>query len=260
MAAFWKRDGAASAFTESLHPAASAELARWIRPRLLEPDLARGIRVGDVVPTGFEAYARIMHPVPTATGSMTWAEVAETTGRVVHARMQWQAIAYPAPDHRLPDTIGEGPLQGVLPVAVASNLIDILSIHTSTPETCSYAIWVGTPGLPRAHATVTAHAGRDYFLFSGDLSAGARAIVVDAHGQPAAPTISANLWWPDDQAWIVVTDVDFRSTIVGASNDAVRQIVEDDTLEAFSVEPDDRADLGGDDHNPLPPTLAHLFS
>ena len=48
--------------------------------------------------------------------------------------------------------------------------------------------------------------------------------------------------WPTDRAWILVTEVDYDSTIVGGSPDLVQAICTDPRLEAFALRPD--ADLG----------------
>jgi hypothetical protein len=257
--AFWKRVRPSPTYAEGL-ASAPAEAAAWLRGRMLDPDLTRGVRVGDVLPTAFGAYVRIMHPVPTPGGPTTWADIAERTGRVAHSRMQWQAIAYPAPGHDAPMVSGDGPAQGVLASELASALIDILSIHTGTPESCFLAIWHDAPGLPATSGTDVEHGGRTYHLFTTDLSTLARPLVVDPDGDPVQPPVSAHLWWPDDHAWFVATEVDFRSTLVGTSRVCADQILDDPTFETYEVAIDDRADLGGDDQNPLPPPLAHLFS
>ena len=259
MAAFWKRPRLSNAWADALQ-AGSPEAARWLTERLLASDLTRGVRVGDVLPTGFQAYVRIMHPVPTPDGPTTWTAIAERTGRVAHSRMQWQAIAYPAPGHQPPVVAGDGPSQGAFPLELMVSLIDILSIHTSTAETVHFTVWEGTAELPESDASTVDLAGRRHLVFTADLSAGTRAIVLDPHGAPIEPHISPNVWWPDDRTWVVATDVDFRSTLVAAPRDCADQILADATFEAFEVAIDDRADLGGDDRNPLPPPLAHLFS
>jgi len=259
MAAFWKRSRPSNTWAQALQPGSSDPVG-WLDDRMLAPDLTRGVRVGDVLPTGFDAYVRIMHPVTTRDGPTTWAVIAEQTGRVAHPRMQWQAIAYPAQGREPPAVTGDGPAQGVFPLDLMTNLIDILSIHTSTPETTHFTVAAGTPGLPDSATATIDHGGRPHLLLVADLSAGTRAFVLDPTGEPVDPHVSPHLWWPDDHAWVVATDVDFRSTMVAAPRACADQIVADPTFETFEVGVDDRADLGGDDRNPLPPPLAHLFS
>ncbi len=63
----------------------------WIAPRLG----ALG-QVASVVPRGFPAYARVLHPVgDPAEGAATWAEVCAVTDRTMHALAQWQSISSP---------------------------------------------------------------------------------------------------------------------------------------------------------------------
>lgn len=259
MAAFWKRARLSTTWADALQHG-SAEAAAWLGERMLAPDLTRGVRVGDVLPTGFESYVRIMHPVPTPDGPITWAAVAERTGRIAHPRMQWQAVAYPAEGHEVPAVTGDGPSQGAVPLDLMANLIDILSIHTSTPETTHFTVSTAAPGLPDSDTVTIEHGGRRHLLFVADLSAGARPFVLDPHGEPVDPHVSPHLWWPDDRAWVVATDVDFRSTLVASPRACADRILSDPAFETFEVGVDDRADLGGDDRNPLPPSLAHLFS
>lgn len=59
--------------------------------------------VGGVVPRGFQAYARILHPVTAYHGDETaqwrWAEVAARVGRAMHPLVQSQRLFGPEPAH-----------------------------------------------------------------------------------------------------------------------------------------------------------------
>ena len=55
----------------------------WVDESLLPlRGLTQGVRVGEIVPTGFEAYARILHPASRRVGDrfepITWSELART--------------------------------------------------------------------------------------------------------------------------------------------------------------------------------------
>lgn len=56
-------------------------------------------RVGGVAGTGFEAYARILHPVPVHRGDdeeesrWPWSEVARREGCTMHPLVQWNRLA-----------------------------------------------------------------------------------------------------------------------------------------------------------------------
>src|SRR5450631_3425548 len=63
--------------------------AAWLEARLSGEFGA----VTRTVPDGYPAYARILHPPQGADDEpITWAEVAATTGRTVHALAQWHAM------------------------------------------------------------------------------------------------------------------------------------------------------------------------
>jgi hypothetical protein len=51
------------------------------------------------------------------------------------------------------------------------------------------------------------------------------------------------LWWPQDHAWFVSTDIDVPSTYVGGPASLVDALLEDDVLEVFPADLADR--LGG---------------
>src|ERR1700674_4022165 len=50
--------------------------------------------VGSVVPEGFAAYARVLHPLDARVhGTSRWAEVAARNGRIAHSEMQLHRIS-----------------------------------------------------------------------------------------------------------------------------------------------------------------------
>src|SRR5687767_10883912 len=61
----------------------------WVNAGLLDHSTS-GCRVGSVVPTGFEAVVRVLHP---AGGGRSWAQVAAENAKVVHPLVQWGRIA-----------------------------------------------------------------------------------------------------------------------------------------------------------------------
>lgn len=85
---------------------------------------------------------------------------------------------------------------------------------------------------------------RDHVLFRGDVSAFARADWIldmpwrdregEAHGfEPSAQ--SPSILWPDDHAWVMVSDVDADSTIVAGSPELIAELCADAQLEAFPI-------------------------
>ncbi|MBN9183175.1 MAG: hypothetical protein J0I66_09310, partial [Microbacterium sp.] len=89
--------------------------------------------------------------------------------------------------------------------------------------------------------------GRAYVLFHGDVAGFAspdwfldvpwRDRIAEEHGfEPSA--LSPSLLWPDDRSWVVVSEVDYDSTIVGADPTLIRAICADPRLEAIPIAAD----------------------
>jgi hypothetical protein len=88
---------------------------------------------------------------------------------------------------------------------------------------------------------------RDHVLFRGTLaefSDPSWATKVPWADEHPEWTASPSLVWPADRAWVLVTEVDYDSTIVGGSPDLVRALCTDPALEARSIR--EGADLSWD--------------
>ncbi|HZQ50188.1 MAG TPA: hypothetical protein VFB69_07765 [Candidatus Dormibacteraeota bacterium] len=176
--------------------------AAWMRPRL-RPFIE--FVAGSVIPTGFEAYARI-----------------------------------------------DNERYGKLDADFCTALIEVLLRHTAAPETLWLAVWNGYGGLyadagiasvsafwtgpgdpppvdrpalrqaPRRHLKdpLIKHDSREFLLYRG------RPEVVP--GWLEGP----NLWWPDDQAWCVATEIDLPWTYVGGSKALIEDVLAADRLGA----------------------------
>jgi hypothetical protein len=46
---------------------------------------------------------------------------------------------------------------------------------------------------------------------------------------------SPNLWWPDDRAWVVSTEIDLDTSFLAGSSDCIRDIQQTVGIEAFQV-------------------------
>jgi len=207
----------------------------------------QGFAVGCLVPEGFDAYARVLHPAWRQTGRgfepVRWSLIASWTGRTVHPLMQFHRIAnLPAfPGHRKP-TWGMVPSEGKLPVAEGERLVAILRGQTATPDKCYLGLWEGY-GVPELNAfaklprLMLPH--RAYFLFLGPIDAVPSLTIGTFHHPP-------NLWWPEDRAWCVATEIDLSETYLAASEACVKRVIADPGLEAFAVPLDGRIDVDGD--------------
>ena len=251
--------------------ATDVSAAEWVTERIGP----FGSGVGGLVPHGFEAYARVLHPAwRTGDHWVTWAEVAAWAGRTMHPRAQFKSIASPAAGG------GRGPLpwqadpdSGMLQPGLLSTLCDILAAHTSTPDRCWFCVWDGYSRSPGPDATVVSVApdgAPDESSQVGVLPppfppGGASLPEVDLPERPcvllqgpldAAGELgmsmfdqSPSLFWPDDRAWLVATDIDLDSTYLGGSAALVRDLVADQRLEAVPASVTDSVWADSDDVN-----------
>lgn len=230
-----------------------------------------------VVPQGYPAYARVLHPAGDARGApTTWKVVAERTGRTVHPQAQWHALV------DAPDMVNTGdglwphasPPVGSLAPAPSAELHTVLAQHTTTPQDCIFGLWEGwgwihsspavaimsSDGTPTAvpspftdaeRATPRLHLpDRDYLLFTGPLSAAAALSQRDRY---SFSWQSPNLIWPADRAWFIATEIDFDSTLIGGSENLIADVLAAPGLEAWPVEPTDSVAADADNINPTNP-------
>ena len=78
--------------------------------------------------------------------------------------------------------------------------------------------------------------GRSYLLFRGTVEDAARLDLGYGFRSPA-------LWWPEDRAWFVHTEIDALSTYLGGSRALIDNLLGDQTLESLEVEADSAAVL-----------------
>lgn len=127
----------------------------------------------------------------------------------------------------------------------------MLSTHTTTPNACWLCLWEGygyNTAVWLTFSSAPAHddppppppqlgpphwaellkrrkrvkvPGRDYLLFKGS--------VAQAQGWDDGP----NLWWPEDRAWCVASEIDFPYTYVGGSSELIDEILRHPALEAL---------------------------
>jgi hypothetical protein len=217
----------------------------------VEPDVSVGVwissarrrgergTVSALVPAAFEACARVLHPAVQYAGDddveVPWAEVAAHNGTVAHPLMQWVALTRGPVDSQ-PPVWDDGPSEGHLPVAVAARLAEVLARHTATPADCIFGRWDGFGyDLPSSEVPprLLLRGERDVVLVRGPIDAAARNLAPEPHEQ------SANLWWPADRSWCVVTDIDLMSSYVGGSAACIAELLARPGLEVAPATPDD---------------------
>ncbi|MBF4574345.1 hypothetical protein ITJ64_17680 [Herbiconiux sp. VKM Ac-1786] len=228
-----------------MQPVLSGDPGAWIAPRL-----GGWGSVGGVAGRGFEAYARVLHPVEVddgaggALGPWGWAEVAARTGRVVHPLAQWHRVA--GVDELRGDVEVDGrrvsaPPTGRLDPRLLAALVPALAAAT-TSDAVTLAVWEGwghgvtLPG-PRFELP-----GRAYGLLGGRLAELADPEWPWAAGIGWTPPFEGpmpQLIWPADHAWVLASEIDWDSTIVAGSRALIDAVLALDVVEAFPVDADD---------------------
>jgi hypothetical protein len=142
---------------------------------------------------------------------------------------------------------GQPPQEGLLPRDDAERLASLLRPYTTTPDGCWFCVWEGYGRyfdakryryLPRVTLPE-----RSYILYRGPLDA----VTSFKWGWTWQ---SPNLWWPDDHAWCVATEIDLPETYIGGSQACIDRILSDDHLESIQTRSDARVDINADTVNP----------
>ena len=235
----------------SVHPPGLTLLADVTAGHWVEDGFSRRFAtVGALVPEGFEAHARILHPaLDDAFDPVKWSTVAEWSGRVYHPVMSFEGISSPADGHGAGGRPWrEDPNHGSMEEETATELPAFLSRFTGTPDRCYFAVWEGYGQYSGGSALLTSDGrggrlgtprdirkakrirgvGRNYLLYKGRLEQ-----IVEFYSNFLSEP--PNIWWPADRAWFVATDIDLDSTYVGGNRECIAEILRDDALEAVTA-------------------------
>ncbi|MGZ5297896.1 MAG: hypothetical protein ACXWEZ_13375 [Actinomycetota bacterium] len=233
-----------------------------------------GVLVGEIVPSGFEAYARVFHPGRRFFGNsieqstaLRWSEIASVRGKVVHPEMQIEALIDTLDafdyDHWKAISTGGGewsPPNEWLEDTEALALASVLRPFSASEADAWFMLWdgrgdlgPGIDGIPRgvihpdrSDAPVgellnATWALRHYLVMRAPLDS----LSDWFRWRMEAP----NYWWPDDRAWIVATEIDGFSTYVGGSQGCVDAVLNSPLLEALPSALAHRFDIRGDSPN-----------
>lgn len=261
---------------EPCHDLAPAD---WLRPRLQPWGSGMGTPVTSIVPVGYDAYARVFHPVgaPAPAEFVTWQEVADWSGGTFHALAQFERMSIPVRPNPGSPPFDSAPRLGTLISPICDVLVRELTRLTTTPSTCYFAIWDGRGILTGGWSRLTTtgrhdpdaldtqlaawqrevarlprleHPDRSYLLGRGPIG-----VIGDLYNQPLGhdpwPTLglTPQIWWPEDHAWVVATEIDFDSTIIATTNAGAEALLNCEGLEALLVPSDGRLDISGDEIN-----------
>jgi hypothetical protein len=159
--------------------------------------------------------------------------------------MQFCRVANISEAHEHPSW-GSLPRTGSLPREECLILADLLRGFTTTPGKCYFGAWDGYGHLdPNRYRSVPRlrTPDRSYLLFRGPLDA------VMSFTDTVGWWQSPNIWWPQDRAWCVATEIDLFDTYVGGSPACVEGILKSPDLEALPTTVQARVDLGADTIN-----------
>jgi hypothetical protein len=199
---------------------------------------------------------------------INWSTLAARRGVALGATTRWEEVSGFAPETGPAGGIDE-PSLGSMPGTLVQLVADFLGPWTTAAEKTWFGMWEGngtwwkgahaaSVGVPQdwqdrmdvrtfgagpdrsaellridderdrvLHATPTfGTPERQYFLMSGPLAA-ASTLTDSAGGR------SPNLWWPDDRAWLVSTEVDDLTTYVGGKASMIDALVASPKIEAL---------------------------
>jgi hypothetical protein len=237
-----------------------------------------------LLPGGFAAYGRILHPFRGADSerNVSWVEVAKWSGKRVHRLAQAPAISEPratTSGHR--PTEYDEPLDGLSSDQLLC-LLPHLTRATERADSCTFGVWAGygefhegavsklmltnetTHGTSRVITWLKQAAAdvlfrrqgethvaaappvtvkpkkfsvpdREFYMFKAPLSIAPTFTqhVFGVNDYRLDGTEAPNIWWPDDEAWLIYTDIDLASSYIGGTVELVDAILADPGLEAF---------------------------
>lgn len=225
----------------------------WFREWLGEwASREEGRLVRSIIPTGFEAYARVFHPAQSQTADagwerVRWSTVAAWNGKVVHPQMSFYRIANIEPGSH--PTWGHAPFYGDLPKEECRVLVSALKGFTSTPERCYFGLWHGYGFLDHRRfkkaPKLRIPSGEEYLVFRGPLDS-ILSFYENIEGRWGQPP---NIWWPEDWAWCVATDIESLDTYLGGSESCIGQVLAHPDLEILPIAANVRVDYLGDTVN-----------
>jgi hypothetical protein len=229
--------------------------ADWVRDRI--GDFGSG--VCGVLPHGYDAYARLLHPASSPGNvPVRWSEVAAWAGRTLGPEDWFEDIASPANGVEPGPRPWNGePAEDKIPEHKLAVLCEVLARHTSS-EHGWFCLWDGwgnlsghmsvvlgypadnlpPPGTPSRFQASPASPEevlngprvelphREYLLFEGPLEAVNELGGSISHGPyRRVETQPPNLFWPYDHAWCVATEIDFDFTCFGGTPTLIDELL-----------------------------------
>lgn len=218
--------------------------ARWIHPRLAPRRPGEWARLTSMLPSGFDAYARLLHPAYQlehgADGelrSVRWSDLGKSRGIEPEGDVGFADLADWTPSGPHPPVgFTHEPCRGTMDPLEYRVLAEVLDEWTlSDVGWCCIWEGYGWPELPQQFQGPprVRLAQRDCLL--------ARVRIgrpIEMHGQ--VPT----MWWPEDRAWFVCTDIDSYSTYIAGTAACIEALRTHRRLEVIPAHPHERIDTG----------------
>jgi hypothetical protein len=239
--------------------------AEWVRERIDN----FGPVVGGMLPVGFDAYAKVLHPALGAgEAKIRWSEVAGWSGQALDQDAWFQDLSVP-PDgeRRGPQPWVQEPVRGEIPEDLMTVFTELLgryttstngwfclwegwgSVHGSMTRTIAWAVdHPPPPGMPTSYRASPAFPqavldgpkvrlpGRDYLLFEGPLDAANELGVNVPWGSfTTFERQPPSLWWPDDHAWCAANDIDASFSCIGGTVPLIDELLKHPDLEVLPI-------------------------
>jgi hypothetical protein len=182
-------------------------------------------KVHSVIPDGFEAVVRILHPIRAGGLLVRWSSLhlsAIDRSDVEHQLKHETRFA----DEKL------RPVEGVLPSPLCEHVFQtLISNLRGSNQLLSVLFWTGSRSSDYlAGAETVQIAGESYYATLRTQTE----CIDDCRTSSAVAT--PNWCWPQDRSWLVVTEVDLLCTYVATSRQAARMLTTDVMLEAAIVD------------------------
>lgn len=197
--------------------------------------------IGYGPPDGYEAYARIFHPMYPGDRReapiIGWADAAALGGFSLEATTSWEAIQAGISERKSREWWFDFDLEPVistLPYESREVLSAILTAHVPSMP-CWFGVWFGYADLDPMlrQLPLMEVARRETHVFPGDVSQGVTNTVDPS--DPVRTDRGPNVWLAGDATWLVTTELYSTSTFVAGDADLIEAVVGDPRLEARAI-------------------------
>ncbi len=216
--------------------------------------LSPSAKVAGIVPAGFESYLRILHkghgmsePGPGANPDplISWGAVASALGRNLEEQTLWADLSGKYGEPALAPGVGTvyPPEEGRLDGPGFTALADLLAESSDGPFYAGF--WTGWEPLSgysesaeaiRLGQTVSIQ-GESYLFYvltQADL-VGAAFMELPQFGWSGGNGLTPNYLWPTDESWLLVSNIDFDSSILAGPSSLVESVNGVPELESIRV-------------------------